>query len=102
MSDEIILKVTSYNQEGDRDLDDAAAAKLESMVVGFRFKSIAVTSVSGDSEAYRFAVQIKNYLAGIGYKVSKINQAIYTTPPGGVVINLPGEDRVLNIVVGSK
>lgn len=102
MSDGIVIKVDSYDYVGDRVLDGAVSARLDSLIGDFRFKSIAVTSVSGDREAFRFAKLIKNYLSEKGHKVTGINQAIYSSPPIGVVINLPGEDRVLNLVVGAK
>lgn len=114
MSEKKQINVTSHNQQGgitayqvnvqpgDRILDDRLAAQLRSLIDEQQFNGIRVTAVMGDQEAFGFASQIKNYLAGEGYSVDGVNQAVYSAPVKGQNINPAGDDGILNIVIGGR
>jgi len=64
---------------------------------------VKITSVLGDGEAYGFANQIKTFLENEGYQVDGVNQAIYSGPITGQIIEPPqGEDKTFKIIIGNK
>lgn len=99
--DEQNVFVTSYNQQGGitgnqinidtkfpRELTDDFKTQLDSMLEKFKGNPIDITAIQGDSEAYNFAEQIKEYLDSSGWETSGINVAmIFGKPQKGVIIN---------------
>ena len=114
MPDDNNIHVTSYNQRGgitayqvnlqpgDRALNDPVRHSLDQTLKQQSFASIRVTAVIGDQEAFRFASQIKNYLESAGYQVSGVDQAVYTRPIQGQVIEPADDGGMLNIVIGGR
>jgi hypothetical protein len=61
-------------------------------------KTITISSVMGDGEAFSFATQIKNYLSQLGYIVIGVDQGVYSEPIVGQVFN----PEKLEIIIGSQ
>jgi hypothetical protein len=65
--------------------------------------SVGITAVLGDGEAYNFASQIKSYLDSEGYKVEGVDQAVYTKPISGQIIEPPKEgNNTYRIIIGEN
>ena len=101
---------TQNNQYGDntmnfglqpRELDTNLKEQLNKLItIG---SAVNVTSVLGDGEAYNFASQIKTYLEGKGYKVNGVNQAVFSGPVIGQIIEPPkGGDNIFRLIIGNK
>ena len=68
-----------------------------------KFTSIAVVALMGDGEAFRLATQIRNFLAEQHYNVkTAVDQALWGTPPQGVLVGPAKENGELQIIVGSR
>ena len=105
------IYVTSHNQQGgitayqvnlqpgDRVLNENDSRQLEQLLAGETFASISVTAVMGDQEALRFASQIKNFLTSKGRTVTGVDQALYTSPVQGQIVERAGDDGVLKIII---
>ena len=64
---------------------------------------VTITSVLGDGEAYNFASKIKSYLEGQGYAVEGVNQAVYSKPVNGQIIEPPKDNNhAYKIIIGHK
>ena len=59
---------------------------------------VTITAVMGDGEAFQFATEIKEFLAGQGYSVKGVNQAVYSNPVAGQSVD--PEKRT--ITIGTK
>ncbi len=97
--------ITAYQvniQPGDRQLTEANAKGLEDALKKFSFKSVDVTAVMGDGEAFRLASQIKNFLVSKGFDVNGVNQAVYSAPVQGQNIEAPNDKGVINIIIGNR
>ena len=64
-------------------------------------KKYIVVAIFGDSEAFRFAHQIKNYMEGKNYAVKGVDQAAYSEPIKGLAYKEKNHDE-LEIIVGSQ
>jgi hypothetical protein len=101
--------VTSHNQRGGitagvvnigsqpRKLDLRLQHQLKQLLTD-KTKTVTITSVLGDGEAYSFANQIKEYLIDEGYSVRGINQVVFTTPVFGQSFN----PNTLTFTIGTK
>ena len=110
MGKDNIFKVTSVNQQGGitagqvniappaRQLDANGKSQLVEHLP--KSKKVTVTSVMGDGEAHQFATQIKAFLEDEGYDVEGVNQAIYTAPVQGQVIQ-PTENGI-GVIIGTR
>lgn len=113
VKDDKDIRITSINQQGgitayqvnvqpgDRVVNAETAKALEETLKTQKFTSIRVTSVMGDGEALQFASQIKAYLESKGYKVSGVNQAMYSGPVRGQTFMPAGADGILHIRIGT-
>lgn len=61
---------------------------------------VRITSVLGNSEALTFAQEIYDFLNGNGYQVKGVDQAVYSKPVVGQIINKT--ETGFDIVIGSK
>lgn len=85
----------------ERKLDSQIEEQLKKMIP--RDATVDITSVLGNSEAYNFAYQIKIFLEKVGYKVSGVNQAIYTGPVNGQILEQPKNgDNVYRLIIGNN
>ncbi|MFC2021439.1 hypothetical protein ACFLU1_06660 [Chloroflexota bacterium] len=108
------IHVESHNQQGgitayqvnlqpeDRRLTDGLTKQLKDYLGSVDYKSVDVTAVMGDGEAFRFASQIKNFLESEGYVVKGVNQAIFASPVEAQGIEPPNESGVVKIIVGNR
>lgn len=104
------FNVTSFNQQGGitagqvnighppRDLDANMCAELLKHLP--KDKTVVVSSVMGDGEAFQFATRIKNFLTGKGFSVDGVNQAIYSQPVQGQHVNLLPDHT--DIIIGNR
>ena len=84
-----------------RELDSSLEAQLKQLIP--TGSSVDLTSVLGDGEAYNFASQIKKYLENNGYKVNGVNQAVYSQPISGQIIENPQDSNdSFKIIIGNK
>ncbi|MFA5934579.1 MAG: hypothetical protein WC827_01695 [Candidatus Paceibacterota bacterium] len=84
-----------------RKLDSSLETQLKQLIP--TGSSVNVTSVLGDGEAYNFASQIKEYLDRNNYKVNGVNQAVYSQPINGQIIENPKDDSdSFKIIIGNK
>ena len=108
------INVTSYNQSGgitaynvnigqqDRKLTQQLANQLTKYIIENDVNNVKITSVMGDQEAFQFASVIKAFLVDQGYSVNGVNQAVYSKPVRGQIIE-PGKDpKSVNIIIGGK
>lgn len=58
---------------------------------------VDLTAVMGDAEAFRFATEIKAYLESQGYDVNGVNQAVYSQPIQGQIIEPRNK-----VIIGSR
>ena len=84
-----------------RELNSQLQDQLRQLITnGFQ---VNITSILGDGEAYNFAHQIKNYLESQGYQVNGVNQAIYSGPVNGQIIEPPKDgDNTYKIIIGTN
>lgn len=61
-------------------------------------KTVTVTAVMGDGEAFNFATQIKDVLVEQGYDVNGVNQALYSAPIMGQEFN----PDTLTLIIGTR
>lgn len=104
-----VYNVQSFNQSGGitagqvnigsqpRQLNDNLRGQLRNALP--RDKKVAVVSVMGDGEAFKFADEIKRFLEADGYNVSGVDQAVYTGPVVGQNIQSRGDG--LEVVIGT-
>ena len=102
--------VRSYNQQGGvtagqininrppRTLSPQLKAQLDELLPAHKDKEIKIDAQMGDSEAFQFAQEIKDYLEYNGWKVNGVNQVICDEPVMGQII-MP--DRT-NIRIGGR
>lgn len=83
-----------------RELDLNLRNQLKEII---KTNKVSVTSVMGDGEAFNFATQIKKYLEKEGFSVDGVNQAIYSNPVSGQIIEPPkDESDFYKIIIGNK
>lgn len=97
------------NQSGDnimnfgsqpRELDSNLQTQLKEII---KTKEVVVTSVMGDGEAFNFASQIKDYLEKEGFSVNGVNQAVYSKPISGQIVEPPKDEKdSFKIIIGNK
>ena len=80
-----------------RNIDDRVRRQLAELLPD-KSRTVTITSVLGDGEAYSFATQIKDYLASQGYGINGVNQAVFT----GVVPAQAFDPDALKITIGSR
>jgi hypothetical protein len=114
MSGEKNINVNSYNQRGgitayqvnvqqpQRELNDNLKKQFKKLFSGYSFSAIDVTAVMGDQEAFRFASQIKEFLVTESYDVHGVNQAVFTKPVQGQIVEKPNEQGVLKVIIGGR
>ncbi len=108
------IHVESHNQQGgitayqvnilpgDRQLTPNSGQRLKNYLNENTHEKIEVTAVMGDGEAFRLASQIKNYLISEGFEVKGVNQALYTTPIQGQILEPPNDAGVIKIIIGNR
>ena len=97
--------ITAYDvniQPGDRQLSDAAARQLRDYLNGVEFKSLEISVVIGDEEAFRFASQIKNLLVSESFDVNGVNHVVYSAPIQGQVIESPDAAGFVRVIIGNR
>jgi hypothetical protein len=104
------ISITSNNQSGGitahtvnigsvrRQLDAASAQQLLQALP--KNKPVKVVAVMGDQEAFAFATQILGYLKANGYQAEGVDQAVYSQPVVGQLINPTASG--FEVVVGGK
>jgi len=107
------FNVKSFNQQGGitagevnigsipRTFNQQVAASLQPHLPLDKNKTIRITSVMGDQEAFQFAEQIKKYLLSQKWKVVGVDQAVYSGPVIGQIVE-PKQDGGLEIIIGGK
>lgn len=102
--------ITSINQSGGitahtvnvgpqpRRLDAGTASNLENLLS--KDKKIMITAVLGDGEAFQFASEILNHLKSRGYTVDGVNQAVYSQPVMGQIVQSTAGG--FDIIIGTK
>jgi hypothetical protein len=64
-------------------------------------KDVDLTCVLGDGEGYIFATEIKKFLESRGYKVGGVNQAVFSGPVSGQIIEQPKDgSNTYKIIIG--
>jgi len=111
--DKKVYNVTSRNQQGGitagevnigktpRIFNQQVALALQAHLPSEKDKTIVITAVMGDQEAFQFAEQIKEYLSSQGWKVDGVDQAVYSKPVVGQIIK-PRSDGKVEIIIGGK
>ena len=61
---------------------------------------VSVTCIMGDGEAFQFAEEIRVCLVGAGYDVEGVNQAIFSQPVLGQIIE-PGPEQ-FRVIIGTR
>lgn len=101
--------VTSHQQSGgitagvvnvgpqQRSLDSTRMTQLNKLLTD-KSKEVTVTCVLGDSESYKYAIQIKEYLLGQGFSVRGVNQAVFRSPKFGQMF----DPETVTITIGTK
>jgi len=104
-----VFNVTSNNQSGGitagvvnvepqtRHIDAVLVNQLQ-QILPDKTKTVTVTSVMGDGEAFSFATQIKDFLVQQGYDVNGVNQSIFTAPVIGQQFN----PDTLTLTIGTR
>lgn len=108
------INVTSYNQTGgitaynvnidpqDRKLTPQLAEQLMNNIKQNGIETVTVTSVMGDQEAFQFASVIKAFLNDQGVTVNGVNQAVFSKPIQGQIIE-PGKDpKTIKVIIGGR
>lgn len=84
-----------------RHLDEYLKSGLDSYINSG--SKVIVTSVMGDGEAFNFANQVKLYLQSKGFDVDGVNQAIFSMPIRGQIIEPPKDgDSTFKIIIGNN
>jgi len=101
---------TQNNQNGDnvmnfgsqpRELNGSLENQLKELIAPK--SKVRITAVMGDGEAFTFASKIKEYLSGQDYQVDGVDQAVYSNPVTGQIIENPKtEGDPFNIIIGNK
>ena len=97
--------ITAYQvdiQPGDRQLTDASAQQLKNFMDDEEFNSIEVTAVMGDGESFRFASQVKNFLASAGFKVTGVTEIAYSAPVRSQAVEPPNDAGVVRVIIGNR
>jgi len=106
------ININSFNQSGgitaynvnigqqDRKLNNTIGQQLIDEIENRPDKTIRVTAVMGDGEAFRFASQVKNFLEQNGYEPEGVNQAVYSQPIKGQI--LEEKDDSIDFIIGNK
>jgi hypothetical protein len=64
-------------------------------------KEIDLVCILGDGESYVFATEIKSFLESKGYKVDGVNQAVFSGPVKGQILEQPKEgSNTYKIIIG--
>ena len=104
-----VFSVTSHNQRGGitaavvnvgpqpRTLDSKLQNRLKQLLPD-KTRQVTVTCVMGDSEAFAFATQTKEFLARQGYNVKGVNQAVFLAPVTGQSF----DPDTLTITIGTR
>jgi hypothetical protein len=79
-----------------RRLEENLKSQLLTMID--RSNKVRITSVMGDGEAFAFANQIKAFLNEQKFETDGVNQAVYSEPISGQIIN-PAKNE---IIIGTK
>jgi len=108
------INVTSHNQTGgitaynvnigpqDRKLTPQLADQLVEHIKTNKIEKVTVTSVMGDQEAFQFASVIKAFLTDQGVSVDGVNQAVYSKPMRGQIVNPGKEPNTIDIIIGGQ
>ena len=108
------INVTSYNQSGgitaynvnigpqDRKLTSQLANQLMKHIKDNGIEKATITSVMGDQEAFQFASVIKAFLNDQGLSVDGVNQAVYTKPVRGQIVEAGKEPKSISIIIGGR
>ena len=106
------ISVISNNQSGgitaysvniapqERKLDSRLMQQLDDLLSGNSGKKISVTAIMGDQEAFQFATQIQNYLVSKGHNPDGVNQAVYTQPVKGQIVEQ--NENAINFIIGAR
>ncbi|MCP4491521.1 MAG: hypothetical protein GY820_30045 [Gammaproteobacteria bacterium] len=104
-----VFNVTSNNQSGGitagvvnvgpqpRNIDTGLVNQLQLMLPD-KTKTVTLTAVMGDGEAFSFATQIKNFLVERGYEVNGVNQSVFNAPVIGQQFN----PDTLTLIIGTR
>lgn len=92
------LQINSPSQS--RKLIHGSKEQLLNILNQNKEKSVEITAVMGNQEAFTFAVSIKEFLQSKGYNPKGVNQAIFSKPIKGQIINPEGEK--IKIIIGTK
>lgn len=104
-----VFNVSSTNQRGGittgvvnvgaqpRQVNAILRGQLQQMLPD-KTKTITVTSVMGDGEAFSFATQIKDFFVSQGYDVNGVNQSVFSGPVMGQQFN----PDTLTLTIGTR
>jgi hypothetical protein len=104
-----VFNVTSHYQSGGitagvvnvgpqpRKIDAGLMNQLR-QILPDKTKKVTVTTIMGDSEAFAFATQIKDYLVQQGYEVNGVNQAVFSGP----VFGQQFDPNTLTFTIGTR
>ncbi len=95
------LVIIPESENSIRTLDAEFTNEIEKILPESKDKKISVSSVLGDQEAFQFATEIKEFLVLQGWKVSGVNQIVYSEPIIGVSYSIE-EDGNLTLRIGSN
>lgn len=112
--DKNIINVSSYNQSGGitaykvhvtspaRHLTPEVVSQLESLSPdNSSSKTITISAILGNQEAFNFASEIRKYLLDKEKEVCGVNQVVYSEPLFGQFINKKSEKEI-EIIIGSQ
>lgn len=64
-------------------------------------KDVDLTCILGDGEGYNFSTEIKKFLESKGYAVNGVNQAVFSGPVNGQIIEQPKDgSNIYKIIIG--
>ena len=80
-----------------RKIDDGFKAQFAQLIPD-KTRVVTITSVLGDSEAYSFAMQIKDYLTSQGYQIDGVIRTLFKeiAPPQSFI------PETCSIIIGSR
>lgn len=108
------INVTSFNQQGGITANQVILSQPNRHFVGEikdkflqrlpndKNRTIRITSVMGDEEAFAFADEIKNYLIEEGFTVEGVNRGIFDRPMIGQFIKNESHSDIFEIQIGNK